>query len=151
MFFMISFILSWIAWIFLADKSRWRELFPVCLLASFLGLTTDTLMNYYQLWGYSGSEHPLLGTFADDLGIYIVVTYLFIQWLPQQRTPRNMLAYWLIWTVFAILIEHFYLVTGHTYYRQWWNPWYSYLADWFLFWLFYKFHKTFQFSRLSKK
>lgn len=149
MFFTMNFIIFWTIWIIFADKNHWREFFPVCLLASFLGLSTDVLMNYYQLWGYTGSEHSLLIIFADDLGVYVVVTYLFIQWLPIQRTPRKMLAYWFAWTTFTIFVEKIYSVTGHMYYQQWWTSWHSYFADWFLFWVFYKFHEILYLERLS--
>ena len=33
--------------------------------------------------------------------------------------------------------------------HQWWNLWWSYLADWFLFWVFYKIHQVFKYERFS--
>jgi len=42
----------------------------------------------------------------------------------------------------AIGIELIFIVaTDHLKYDKWWNAGCSYLADWFLYWLFYEFHK----------
>ncbi|KJS03829.1 MAG: hypothetical protein VR68_00510 [Peptococcaceae bacterium BRH_c4a] len=149
MLYVVLFILSWGAWLFFADRKRWRELFPVSIFASFLGSVTDNIMHYYKLWEFH-SEHPLLPRLLDDLGIYMVLPYLFIQLLPKRRTLWIMLAYWVIWTGFAIGLEWVHLVTNHMEHHLWWNLWYSYAADWFLFWLFYHFHRIFQLSRLYR-
>lgn len=147
MFYIVSFALSWMVWLVLADRSRWREIFPVCVFANVLSLNTDLLVIYYPLWEYIG--HPLLIHLADDLGIYPVVTYLFIQYLPGERTGGNMLKYWLIWTTIAVSIELIFVRTGHIRYPLWWDTWHSYAADWVLYWLFYKFHAVFRLEKLS--
>lgn len=141
------FISAWIVWLLFADKSRWREILPVCIFAKSLALGTDVLMFYYPLWEYGGS--PFLIHLADDLGIYPVVTYLFIQWLPDSRTVKNMLRYWLSWTTVAVIIELIYVNSGYIRYHLWWNTWYSYVADWLLYWLFYQFHKILKLEKLS--
>jgi hypothetical protein len=149
MFYVIWFLLAWIIWLLFADKSRWREMLPVCIFAKTLALATDVLVVHYPLWEYIGS--PLLIHLADDLGIYPVVTYLFIQWLPASRRIEPMLGYWLVWTTVAIAIELIYVSSEHMRYHQWWNMWYSYVADWFLYWLFYQFRRLLKLERLSVK
>lgn len=147
MFYIVWFILVWLIWNSYADKKRWRELLPVCIFAAFLGIGTDELMHYYPLWEYVGS--PLLIHLADDFGIYAVVTYLFIQWLPKQCIIQKMLLYWVKWTTVAIIIELIYVHFGYLLYHQWWMIWHSYAADWFLYWIFYKFHKILKLDKLS--
>lgn len=148
MFFYIRFILVWTTWLIFADKRRWRELFPVAFFAGYLGLMADVVMNYYKLWEYRNGN-ILFADISDNIGIYLVATYLFIQWLPHHKTAWNMLLYWFIWTSFTIGIEWLHIRTGYMVHREWWNLGYSYLADWFLFWLFYQFHKVFRLKELN--
>ena len=133
----------WVFWFKFADKKRWREILPVCFFASFLNAVVDTITHHYDLWmyAYDISATPEI---LDDFGIYIVVTYLFIQWLPKDQTLRSMVLYWLMWTSIVITIEYIHVKTGHMTYHQWWTIYHSYVADWILFWIFYKYHKVFQ-------
>jgi hypothetical protein len=131
-----------------SDKERWREIFPVSLLASMLGCLTDMIMQYYPLWQYQDGN-PMFIHSVNDFGVFLVVTYLFIQWLPKRQTFWRMAAYWFIWTGAVISLEFFYNRTGRLVYHQWWNIWCSYLADWFLFALFYSYHRLFRFEKLS--
>lgn len=147
MFYITWFTFAWIMWLALADKKRWREILPVCIFAKTLALATDVLMFYYPLWEYKGP--PALIHLADDLGIYPVVTYLFIQCLLDRRTVMAMMRYWLIWTTIAVTIELIYVHFGYMRYHLWWNTWHSYAADWFLYWLFYKFHQILHLEKLS--
>ncbi|BBB92323.1 MAG TPA: CBO0543 family protein [Methylomusa anaerophila] len=147
MFYIIWFILSWIVWLRFADRARWREMLPVVFFAKTLALATDLFVVHYPLWEYVG---PLLFIhLADDLGIYPVVIYLFIQWLPDSHTIKPMLKYWLVWTTIAVIIELIYVISGHMRYHLWWNTWHSYAADWFLYWLFYQYHRILKLERLS--
>jgi hypothetical protein len=148
MFYLTWFVSFWLVWLGFADKRRWRELLPVCIFAEALALATDVLMFYYPLWEYIGP--PYLTHLADDLAIYPVVVYLFIQWLPNVQTIGCMLAYWLIWTTMAVVIELIFVHSGHMRYHQWWSTWHSYAADWFLYWLFYRFHQILRLERLSR-
>ena len=150
MFFVVRCIIVWIVWLIFADKTRWRELFPVGFFASLLGAITDIMICSYPLWEYhaAGFDKHFI-KLMDDLGIYIVVTYLFIQYLPRKRTYGNMFCYWFFWTGLAITIEWIHIVTGHMHHHLWWNLKWSYGADWFLFWLFYKYHQVFRFERLA--
>lgn len=142
MFFISRFIIAWALWLIFADKKRWREIFPICFFAAHLGGTTDIIMRHYELWSYNGA-HTLVRELMDDWETYIVVTYLFIQWLPKQQTFWNLFKYFFIWTTVAIGIEWIHVITGKMEYYKWWNMGCSYLSDWFLFWLFYKIHKLF--------
>jgi hypothetical protein len=150
MFFYIRFILVWIVWLIFADKKRWRELFPVSIFAGYLGLITDVVIaEGFKLWEYRNGN-IIFAEVSDDLGTYIVVTYLFIQLLPKHKTVRNMLLYWFIWTTLAIGIEWIHIHSGHMIHNKWWNHGCSYLMDWLLFWLFYEFHKLFRLKELSR-
>jgi hypothetical protein len=116
MFFVIRFAVEWIIWLLLADKKRWRELFPVAFFASLLGCLTDNVMHHYRLWEYDGR---ILADFTNDFGTYVVVTYLFIQWLPKGERLWNLFVYWVIWTSLAITYEWFHLKTNHIIYHSW--------------------------------
>lgn len=148
MFHLAVFVASWVVWILFSEKKRWRELLPVSFFASMLGCLTDMIMGCYPLWQYQDG-HPMFIHLANDFGIFLVVTYLFIQWLPKKQTFWPMTAYWFIWTAFTISIELYYDWTGRLIYHQWWNIWFSYLADWSLFAIFYSYHRLFRFEKLS--
>lgn len=150
MFFIVSFILAWSVWLLLADKRRWKELFPVGIFAGYLGGISDDLMRKVELWSYKmDPANNALVEFLTDIGIYIVTTYLFIQWLPAKKKFWNMFRYFFIWTGFTISIEFIFHVTGHIQYHNWWNIGWSYLSDWFLFWIFYQFYKVFNLEKLN--
>ena len=150
MFYVARCILAWSIWLLFADKKRWRELFPVCIFASFLGFFSDEIIEEYPYWEYLDDfVPPLYLELGDEFEIYPVVVYLFIQWLPKQQSLLNMLTYWFIWTGIAILVEYVHISTGHMEHLNGWSYWHSYIADWILFWLFYKFHEVFQLRKLS--
>jgi len=149
MFWYAVLVISWALWLPFADKTRWRELFPVSVLASLLAFFTDLLMYHDKLWEYDGGIlTPIL---VNGFGIYIVITYLFIQWLPRQKTFWPMAAYWFVWNGVASLIEYIEIKTGHMAYHLWWNIGWSYVADTLLYYIFYQYHKAFQLERLSPK
>ncbi|HBV98349.1 MAG TPA: hypothetical protein DEF36_15080 [Desulfotomaculum sp.] len=150
MFFVVCFFIAWFMWIIFADKKRWRELFLVSFFASHLACFTDTLTHFYPLWSYHNPKSFLTYT-LDDFGVYMVIPYLFIQWLPSQRTPLKMIGYWFIWTGVSIFIEWVFLTTDHMKHLSWWSIYHSYMADWVLFWLFYQFHKIFRLELLFKR
>jgi hypothetical protein len=139
------FSIAWAAWFIFADKRRWREIAPVSLFAALLGGLSDVVMHYYQLWEY---EHTLAAELLDDLGIYIVVSYLFIQWLPGNRSITAMFGYWFAWTAVSFSVEYIFVSTGHLQYDKWWNMGWSYLADWLLFGMFYTYYKMLRLEKL---
>lgn len=148
MFWLISFTISWGLWLMFADKKRWRELFPVSFIAMAYALTTDVIMHYYPLWVYD-DQKTVIPELVNAFGIYPVVTYLFIQWLPQKKTFLRMLWYWFIWTGSMIAVELAHIKTGHMKYPLWWNIYHSYIANLFILWTFYKLYELFQFEKLS--
>ncbi|MEW9673110.1 CBO0543 family protein [Ammoniphilus sp. 3BR4] len=149
MFFIASFVISWVVWLIFADKQRWKELFPVAIFAGYLAGLSDDLMRNVELWSYKyNPEKNALIEFLTDIGIYIVTTYLFIQWFPKKRVWL-VFRYLFIWTGFTITMEWIYFVTGHIQYHKWWNIGWSYFSDWLLFLLFYLFHKNFKLERLN--
>jgi hypothetical protein len=150
-FFYARFVIAWACWLLFADKSRWKELFPVCTFASFLGLITDQIVDWYiPYWEYYGSEPKIIRNLLDDFDVYIVVTYLFIQWLPKKQSFFSMFSYWFTWTALAIAIEHVHVMTGHMAHYHGWTFWHSYISDWLLFWIFYQYHKILKLEKLSK-
>lgn len=153
MFFTIRFFVIWTIWLLFADKKRWREILPVSIFAGMIGSSTDNLTNYFMLWDYHmiNGLQPWFIKLTDDWGIYIVVPYLFIQWLPKRRTFWRLFFYWGLWTALTISIEWFHVVTNHMEHHSWWNYGWSYLSDWLLFTLFYFFHKLFKLKELSKR
>lgn len=146
-FWYIRFAVDWMIWFIFADKKRWRELFPVGLLAGLLGTTSDMITYYYPLWKYDNDVSPI-PRLINTWGIYIVVVYLFIQWLPAKRSFRRMFVYFFFWTSVAFSLEWFHIYTGHMTYHLWWNMRWSYLADWILFLTFYFYYKIFRFERM---
>ena len=148
MFWIVALIFSWLVWFAAADKKRWKEILPVSIFASWLSFIVEAWMhNVYELWSYSGLKiYPL---FANALGIYIVVPYFFIQFLPREKTLRKMVVYFFLWADFAIIYEYFHWYLLKIEYHLWWNIGYSYLSDWFLFWIFYKYYVMINLKRLS--
>jgi hypothetical protein len=149
-FYFIRCIIVWTCWFIFADKSRWRELFPVGIFAGFLDGFADIFSYHYPLWKYNGMENSVIPDLFDNLGLYIVVAYLFIQGLPKHKTMSRMLVHWFFWSFIVINIEWFHVYTGHMIYGTSWNIAYSYLVDWIIFGLLYQFHKVFQLEKLSK-
>lgn len=151
MFWVIRFIFFWLIFILLADKRRWRELLPVSIFSIALGATTDNIMHHLLMWSYDDKQTSLIADLTDDWSVYIVVTYLFIQWLPKNKNFRNMFIYWLIWTTITIAIEFIHVYTRHMTYSTWWNIGWSYLSDWLLFYIFYKYYQIFKLKEFSTK
>ena len=150
-FYLIRFVVTWGIWFYFADKKRWKEIVPVCVWASALAGIADNIVASHKLWGYNHGVDPLVPDLLDNIGIYPVVTYLFIQYLPQVKSLKTIFWHFFKWTALAISIEAFHVYTGHMVYGLWWNTGWSYLADWVLYWSFYKFHKTFEFWKLNNE
>ncbi|MTI47833.1 CBO0543 family protein [Sporosalibacterium faouarense] len=151
MFFIFRFIIVWTIWFIFADKKRWRELFTIAFFASAIGSTTDHLMHYFKFWSYKNSLiDKFIINVIDDWGIYIVATYLFIQWYPEARKIQYKIMYWILWTTTAITIEIIHIMANQMAHYNGWTLFHSYIADWILFWVFYKIHKVFKYERLSE-
>ncbi len=136
-FWIGRFIIEWIAWLIVADKSRWREILPVCLLASYISLIADQLCELFKLWEYYPNDS--IADLLNAFGIYMIATYLFIQWFPHHKTFSNRFRYLFYWTTIAISIEFMHVYLGYMGHLNW-NYGYSYVADWILFWVFYNFY-----------
>jgi hypothetical protein len=150
-FFYMRFLISWTCWLFFSDKARWKEMVPVCAFALCLSLISDQIVDWYVIyWEYYGNEPKIIRKLLDDFDVYIIVTYLFIQWLPEKRSFFKMFSYWFAWTALAISIEYIHVKTGHMAHYNGWTFWHSYISDWILFWLFYQYHKILQLEKLAK-
>lgn len=149
MFWITSFTLSWIFWYLLADKDRWREILPVSIFASWVSFAVEALMHYVtNLWSYSGSV--IFPLFGNAFGVYLVVPYFFIQWLPTERSIVKMLFYFFLWTGFAIFFEFIHWYFSKIEYHLWWNIGCSYISNWLLFWIFYKYYVLTNLNTISK-
>lgn len=149
LFWIIGFILSWLIWFLFANKKRWKEILPVSIFASWLSFILEAWMHYvYNLWSYSGTA--ILPLFGNAFGVYIVVPYFFIQWLPQERTLIKMSLYFFSWTGFSIVFEFIHWYFLQIEYHLWWNIGCSYIADWLLFLIFYKYYFTTNLKKLSE-
>ncbi|MGO4890368.1 CBO0543 family protein [Anaerobacillus sp. MEB173] len=126
------FIFSWVIFALLGDKKRIPELFPTAIFSAFLGLFTDLIMVQYELWSYE--DPPLASKSVKlflDFGIYPVVAFLFIQFIPEKLTKK--IIYTAVWVVCAIIFEYFYLKYGLIKHHLWWNLWMSFFADGIIF------------------
>ncbi|GBF33589.1 hypothetical protein DCCM_2695 [Desulfocucumis palustris] len=144
-FMLTSFILSWIIFGLFADKKRFLGQLPTCYFAMILGFLTDFLVEAYPLWEYTAAnkwEHFFV-EYLDELGIYFVITYLFLQTLPKQKTFSTMFLHIFIWTIPSLLIELVALKIKAMEHHLWWNIYYSYICDWFLYFIFYKHHQLY--------
>lgn len=138
----VTFIISWVSFLSFSDKKK----LPLYVLTGYVGIIlafiTDLLMFVYPLWNYPGGKIdkffiPILNGF----GIYFVVIWFFLQSLPKKQTILAIARHIFFWSLFAIIVELFYLSIGYLEHGLWWNIMYSYIADWILFFLFYLHHR----------
>lgn len=137
------FIISGIAFFILADRSKFFEYSPTCYVAMILGLMTDVLIHHYPFWRYTAAKKPqiVIRHYLDDFGVYFVVVYLFVQFLPKKDNVFNLLVYIFFWTFLAILLEKIALMVTGIEHGLGWNLVYSYISDLILFLIFYAHHK----------
>lgn len=142
-FFFILSALAWICFICFADKKRIREFYPTCLLAMYLASTGDFGAHHYDLWNYPApsGKQTFWYHLSQQLGIYPIVVYLFLQWLPKQRKMTRLTGYIFLWTVLAIFLEWLAITGGYMAYKRWWNIGLSYICDWILYFIFYWHYK----------
>lgn len=141
LFWIGKFIFLAVIWLIFADRRRWKEILPVCLFASCISLWVDQLCELFELWEY----YPIdpLSDLLNSLDVYIVVIYLYIQHLPNYLTAKTLLKYIFYWTTVTIFIEYIHVRLGYMKHHNW-NYIYSYLANWVLFFLFYKYYIMFK-------
>lgn len=137
------FIVSWLLFVFFADKKKFFKFSPTCYIAIILGLGTDLLIHNYPLWSYPSETlfEKLARHYLDDLGVYFVVTYLFLQTLPKRKTIMTMGLHVFLWTIPSISLEVIALFTQSMEHGLWWSLYFSYAADWVLFIFFYFHHR----------
>lgn len=137
-----TFIISWVVFLVFSNKNK----FPLYVLTGYIGiilaLITDLLIFVYPLWNYPGTR---FGTFGIQLlngfGLYFVIIYFFLQTLPKTQTILSVTRHIFYWSLFAIMLELFYLWIGFIEHGLWWNTGFSYIADWILFVCFFLHHK----------
>jgi hypothetical protein len=136
MIYLLCFVISWLIFYFLADKFRIGEYLPSMIFAGFLAIITDIMMIYNEIWSYH-KYWPLpewAVAFSLDIGVYAVVSALFIQWLPKSRILQ--LLYIIPWTAGAIAFEFLFLqMDWIKHHQHYWTLMHSYIADWIIFYL----------------
>jgi hypothetical protein len=135
----LVFVLSWTCFVLFARKSRYFEFASTCYIALILGLTSDLITAYYPLWDYPSQSGfmDVMIHLIHDFGVYFVTVYLFLQTLPAKESFLSLAKHIFLWSLFTIALEFVFVVTKNMIYGFWWNIGYSYLADWFLFIIFY--------------
>ncbi|WP_134703563.1 CBO0543 family protein [Ammoniphilus sp. YIM 78166] len=141
LFSITTFTLAWLAYIRFADKTKFHKLYPTVLLAMYLASSVDLFgSHHYKLWDYREEDKEgieYLHHLLQQLGIYPVVTYLFLQYIPCEEINWRLLRYIFYWTLLSLTVEWLAIITGNMYYSKWWTLGYSYLADWILFLIFF--------------
>jgi hypothetical protein len=146
--FIAIFLASWIAFLLFADRSKWRQFVPACLMAMVLSLTTDVIVaTNLKLWTYHDPTGWILQDdfvhLLDDFGIYPVVTYLFLQHYPFAKNRLQQFMYFVYWTTFAIMVEYAHHIFGLMKHANGWSHLHSYIADWVLLFSLFLFYKTY--------
>ena len=152
--FLTLFLLSWTAFFLWADRARWRQFLPACMLAMLMSFSSDVIVADYPLWAYHDTiwdwqRVPIV--LFDDLGIYPVATYLFLQYYPAQERLRTRILYFAVWTSGVILLEFTFCRMGWMVHQLWWRLLYSYLADWTIFYILLRFSKSYRLVVLPSK
>ncbi|MFC7686271.1 CBO0543 family protein [Ureibacillus sp. GCM10028918] len=138
----MSFIISWIVYLFFSDKKKYHFYALTVYIGIVLALITDLLMFVYPLWNYPGSKvEKFFIQLLNGFGLYFVVIYFFLQLLPKKQTILSVTRYIFYWSIFAIILELIYLYLGFIEHGLWWNIMHSYIADWILLFLFYLHHR----------
>jgi hypothetical protein len=137
------FVLSWITFIVFADKKKFRLFWSTCLFGMYLAATIDLLADHYHLWDYPKGTQLEQYSYhlMQQLGVYLVVIYLYIQSLPHKQNIVSMFRHILYWSLLALFLEWLAINIGFMEYKKWWNLGWSYLADWLLFLLLYCYFK----------
>jgi len=93
LYFVTLFVLSWTWFIGLADKTKFRIFFPTCLLAMYLASTVDFYAHHYGLWNYPAptDKQTYWYHLSQQFGIYPIVVYFYLQWLPLTEIGRSCL------------------------------------------------------------
>ena len=138
----ITFIICWLTFLFFSNKKKFPLFITTVYLGIILALITDLMMFVYPLWHYPGTKiEQFCIQLLNGFGIYFVVIYFFLQSLPKKQTVITVARHVFHWSLFVILFEMLYLYIGFIKHGLWWNLGFSYVADWFLFIIFYIHHK----------
>ncbi|WP_026909140.1 CBO0543 family protein [Paucisalibacillus globulus] len=138
----VAFLISLIMFFLFSDKTKFQLYVTTGYIGIILALITDLLMFVYPLWNYPGSKiEKFMIQLLNGFGLYFVVIYFFLQFLPKRQTLLTMIRYIVYWSLFSISLELLFLYIGFIEHGLWWNILYSYIADWLLFITFYLHHR----------
>lgn len=137
------FIISWIIYIFFADKSKLPRFLSTVYFGMIVALMSDLFMHVVELWKFNIENrlHIFIARWVTSWGVYFVIMYLFLQWLPKKQSFSSMFKYLFYWTTFSIIAEWFFLKMDWFIHVKWWNLFHSYWADWVLYLIFYFHYK----------
>jgi hypothetical protein len=133
------FVLSWIFFLIFADKSQLKRFLSTVYFGIIVALMSDLFMHVVELWKFNVESRmqTFIARWLVAWGVYFVVMYFFLQWLPQKQTFRSMVRYLFYWTTFSILAEWLFVEMGWFLHQGWWNLFHSYWSDWVLYIIFY--------------
>lgn len=134
----VVFTLSWASFFLFADKKKFTLYLPTCYFAILLALTSDIIVQHYPFWQYAGNVWV---EFLDDLGVYFVVPYLFLQTLPTGKNGSAIAKHIFLWSLLGLFLEWLAVRVGFMKYDLGWSLATSYLADWVLYYIFYRHYK----------
>ncbi|UOF88952.1 cupin domain-containing protein [Fodinisporobacter ferrooxydans] len=134
MFFIFIFLISWASFLLFSNKKRIHELYQSSLIGMMMSLTSDAVTSFHPFWFYNDPETHLskfVIQMLDDFGVYPVISYLYIQYMP--NSVRKWLKYTWCWTLAGITIEYMMVNRGYITHQLGWSLSLSYISDWIIF------------------
>jgi hypothetical protein len=136
---LILFVFSWAFFFFFADKSKLYLFLSTIYFGIITALMSDLFMHVVELWAFNVESRlqTFISRWSVAWGIYFVVMFFFLQWLPKKQTWWTMFKYLFYWTTFSILAEWLFVEMKWFIHKSWWNLLHSYWSDWVLYIIFY--------------
>src|SRR5579875_553095 len=134
MTYLLVFAACWVLFALFGQKKRFHELYPTSLIGMLMSLTSDVVTSFYPFWTYHADDNyisPFIIKLLDDFGIYPIIAYFYIQFLPSSLW--KWILYTIIWTSGGIGVEYILIHQGYMAYHRGWSLWTSYAADWVIF------------------
>lgn len=100
------FLISWSCFIIFSDKRRLHYFYPTCLLAIYMSCAVDFFATeHYILWDYPQGTKVQTNFYhlLQQLGVYPVVTYLYLQTLPKNNHRKwRVVRHIFYWSILAL-------------------------------------------------
>lgn len=99
-------------------------IYATCLFGYIFGTTADLILSlHYDLYGYFQKGFQWVDLISVIL-YYPVISYLFLNFYPSEKSLYKKVAYIILWTIFAVAFEWLSVQTDFFYYNGW-KLWYS--------------------------